>query len=83
MSSSGCRVWTSPTQSKTTASTTILHSRDLSNGFLIGEIVSRYEPGKIPMHAFQNSHNQTRRDGNWGQLSLFFKKHELRKVKIE
>lgn len=35
------------------------------------------------MHAFQNSQNQSRRDNNWDQLSLFFKKHELRKVKID
>ena len=61
----------------------IFSCRDLSNGFLIGEIVSRYEPGKIPMHAFQNSHNQARRDNNWNQLHLFFQKYELRKVNIE
>lgn len=57
--------------------------RDLSNGFLIGEIVSRYEPGKIPMHAFQNSQNQARRDNNWTQLQLFFRKYELRRIKID
>ena len=35
------------------------------------------------MHAFQNSHNEARRNNNWDQLTLFFKKHELRKTKID
>ena len=50
---------------------------------MIGEIISRYEPGKIPMHAFQNSQNQSRKDNNWNLLQLFFRKYELRRVKIE
>ena len=54
----------------------------MSNGFLIAEIISRYEPGKIPMHAFENSQNQARRDNNWSQLQLFFKKQTLREVHI-
>lgn len=28
------------------------YRKDMCNGFLIGEIISRYEPGRIPMHAF-------------------------------
>ena len=28
------------------------YRKDMSNGFLLAEIISRYEPGKIPMHAF-------------------------------
>jgi hypothetical protein len=28
------------------------YRKDMSNGFLIAEIISRYEPGRIPMHAF-------------------------------
>jgi uncharacterized FAD-dependent dehydrogenase len=34
------------------------------------------------MHAFENSHNNARRDNNWTQLALFFKKYSLRDVEI-
>jgi hypothetical protein len=59
------------------------YRKDMSNGFLLAEIISRYEPGRIPMHAFENTHNNARRDNNWTQLALFFKKHTLRDIKIE
>lgn len=32
------------------------------------------------MHAFENSHNQVRRDNNWTQLELFFSKNSLRTI---
>ena len=83
MSSSGFKDLIFPIPSKITESTQPYLFRDMCNGFLIAEIISRYEPGKIPMHAFQNSQNQARRDNNWNQLTLFFKKCELRKIKIE
>jgi hypothetical protein len=34
------------------------------------------------MHAFENSQNQSRRENNWSQLHLFFKKFPLRDVHI-
>lgn len=46
--------------------------RDLNNGFLVAEILSRYFPHKISMHSFDNSNNQERRKNNWQQLELFF-----------
>jgi len=58
------------------------YRKDISNGFLIAEIVSRYEPGRIPMHAFENTQNAARRDNNWNQLHLFFRKNTLRDVRI-
>jgi hypothetical protein len=58
------------------------YRKDMSNGFLIAEIISRYEPGKIPMHAFENTQNASRRDNNWTQLQLFFKKYTIRDIKI-
>lgn len=58
------------------------YRKDMSNGFLIGEIISRYEPGRIPMHSFENSQNAARRDNNWNQLHLFFRKQTLREVNI-
>lgn len=58
------------------------YRKDMSNGFLIAEIISRYEPGRIPMHAFENTQNNARRDNNWSQLQLFFKKHSIRDIQI-
>ena len=58
------------------------YRKDMSNGFLIAEIISRYEPGRIPMHAFENTQNSARRTNNWNQLHLFFKKQTLRDVHI-
>lgn len=34
------------------------------------------------MHSFENSSNQARRDNNWNQLELFFKKYTLRGEQI-
>lgn len=34
------------------------------------------------MHAFENSQNVGRRENNWNQLHLFFRKHTLREVQI-
>jgi hypothetical protein len=58
------------------------YRKDMSNGFLIAEIISRYEPGRIPMHSFENTQNAARRDNNWNQLHLFFRKHPLRDVQV-
>jgi hypothetical protein len=58
------------------------YRKDMSNGFLIAEIISRYEPGRIPMHSFENTQNAARRDNNWNQLHLFFRKYTLRDVRI-
>lgn len=34
------------------------------------------------MHAFENSQNNHRRDNNWNQLALFFKKYTIRDIHI-
>lgn len=53
--------------------------RDLNNGFLVAEILSRYypRPGILNMHSFDNSQNFERRKNNWELLDLFFKKNEM------
>lgn len=34
------------------------------------------------MHAFENTSNQARKDNNWSQLDLFFRKNTLRGIEI-
>ena len=34
------------------------------------------------MHAFDNSHNQNKKDNNWSQLGLFFSKNTLKGIEI-
>ena len=57
----------------------ILHIilRDLINGFLIAEIFSRYFPGQLSMHSFDNSQKADRKKNNWDILAKFIKKNEL------
>ncbi|XXQ31767.1 CH-like domain-containing protein [Plasmodiophora brassicae] len=46
--------------------------RDLSNGFLVAEIFSRYYRADISMHSFDNSFSQKRKADNWHHLERFF-----------
>lgn len=43
--------------------------RDLSNGFLVAEILSRYYPSEVAMHSFDNSVSLERKRSNWKLLS--------------
>jgi hypothetical protein len=53
------------------------HKRDFANGFLVAEIFSRYYPGEISMHAFENGTKIACRNDNWEQLFRFFKKKSI------
>lgn len=50
-----------------------LWRRDLSNGFIYAEILSRYFPADIHMHSFENVTCTELKKANWHVLSKFFK----------
>ncbi|KAJ1549432.1 spermatogenesis-associated protein 4 [Cladochytrium tenue] len=48
--------------------------RDFSNGFLIAEILSRYYPSEVAMHAFDTGTGPAARANNWEMLDRAFVK---------
>lgn len=50
--------------------------RDFCNGFLVAEMISRYFPQEVQMHAFENGTSLKKRLENWELLEKFFKKHK-------
>lgn len=51
--------------------------RDVSNGFLVAEIFSRYFPSDIQMHSFLNATSTHYKRDNWGLIQRFCTKQEL------
>ena len=51
--------------------------KDLSNGFVLAEILSRFYPGQVPMHSFDNSQKKDRKQNNWNLLDKIFQKQGL------
>lgn len=48
--------------------------RDLANGFLVAEILSRHFPKEINMNSFKNETRLAAREDNWDQLVKIFKR---------
>lgn len=47
--------------------------RDLANGYLVAEILSRYFPKEVDMHSFENVCSLTLKECNWHVLLKLFK----------
>ena len=58
-------------------------ARDLDNGFLLAEILTRYYPSKIQMFSLENSHNYDFRKNNWSIIESFLKKQELELKEVD
>jgi len=57
--------------------------RDFANGFLVAEIFSRYFPGEISMHVFENGSKLACRNDNWESLFKFFKKSSIAITRLD
>ncbi|KAJ3373722.1 spermatogenesis-associated protein 4 [Kappamyces sp. JEL0680] len=53
------------------------YRRDFSNGFLIGEILSKYYPLDIQMHSFDLGTGTNAKKNNWSILDRIFTKHKI------
>jgi hypothetical protein len=53
------------------------HNRDFSNGFLIAEIFSRYDPHQVEMHSFDNGSSTKSKRANWKHLQKHFRRRSF------
>jgi len=51
--------------------------RDLANGWLYAEVLSRYYPEEIEMYQFDNGFKLEKKRNNWEHLQKFFKRKEM------
>eukprot|EP00884_Botryococcus_braunii_P000328 jgi/Botrbrau1/10296/Bobra.0120s0014.1 len=51
--------------------------RDLANGFLVAEVLSKHYPHEIHMHSFENVTSQHLKMANWRLLDKFYRRHEV------
>ncbi|GIL57286.1 hypothetical protein Vafri_12544 [Volvox africanus] len=51
--------------------------RDFANGFLYAEILSRYYPGDVQMHSFENVASMERKKSNWALLEKVIKRKRI------
>ena len=51
--------------------------RDLANGWIYAEILSRYYPKELEMYQFDNSFKLNHKLNNWEHLNKFLKKKDI------
>ncbi|KAL2912752.1 hypothetical protein HK105_207744 [Polyrhizophydium stewartii] len=51
--------------------------RDFSNGFLVAEILAKYYPTEVQMHAFDTGTGGGAKKNNWGMLERVFSKYSI------
>lgn len=49
-------------------------TRDLANGFIIAEVLSRYYPKDIKVYQFYNGLNLAKKQDNWERIAKFMDK---------
>ena len=52
-------------------------TRDLANGFVIAEILSRYYPKEVDIYQFYNGLQMEKRKNNWARIVDILNKHGL------
>ena len=50
------------------------YRRDLSNGYVMAQIIDRYNREVLMLHSFQNSQKSTAKENNWVLLTRVFAK---------
>jgi len=51
--------------------------RDLANGWVFAEILSRYHPDQVEMYQFDNGFKLEKKRNNWEHLQKFFKRNAI------
>eukprot|EP00240_Pyramimonas_obovata_P013760 CAMPEP_0118935574 /NCGR_PEP_ID=MMETSP1169-20130426/15718_1 /TAXON_ID=36882 /ORGANISM="Pyramimonas obovata, Strain CCMP722" /LENGTH=226 /DNA_ID=CAMNT_0006878625 /DNA_START=251 /DNA_END=927 /DNA_ORIENTATION=+ len=51
--------------------------RDLANGFMVAQLLSRYFPTELQLHSFDNSPSSAAKADNWQQIKKFLKKQGI------
>ena len=51
--------------------------RDLANGWIYAEILSRYYPKEVEMYQYDNSFKLDKKMNNWEHLNRFLKKKDV------
>ena len=54
--------------------------RDVSNGFIVAEILNRFYPNEVKMHTYSRATQLEQKIKNWELIFKFFTKNEDRKL---
>jgi len=57
--------------------------KDFNNGYLVAEILSRYDSTKIQIFSFDHGTNTNTKSDNWGQIKVYLKKKNEKYPKLK